>query len=478
MRKLRKHIHSFIFNPVQSFFYVFVMVISVYLLTTPHYLYAVLPSFLILFLLVLSNNQNIGYYIIFFLIPCDSFREFTESLGFLSVSKFLGILLALIVLLKMFIYKEKMPGLTSNLWIWFILFFIINLISAMMSDYVSTSFDNVRQLFTTYVFFGLTIALVSGKEFFKNLPVIIISSVSFVSFLSILGFLFNWEMFAMDTTGANLKRAIGASGDPNEFSAMIIFGIPFLFYYFFSSRSFFWKICFVCLFTISISAIVFTYSRGGSIVLAIVLFLISVGYLRKMKPIHIGVVSGICIIAVILATLLIPDSYWERLKSISLSSQSIRARLTYLRIGFEILIEDTILGSGPGTFKEVYGRSVITRIFSYAGRSDFRYAHNSYLEVLAGTGMLGFIILIIILMITLKNFYTAKKHFSFLHKSDMVSLVSAYRMSFISLMIYFFMLSAFYNKYFWASLAFSQIALRLSLETDKKEPDEHFSYDK
>lgn len=469
MEKIRGHISSFISHPLHTSFYIFVVAISVYLLTTPNYLYAVLPGICIFLLLALSRSHKIGYYIIFFLIPCDSFRELTESLGFLSVSKFLGLLLALIVVLDIFVHKHKLPSLKSNLWTWFLLFFIVNFISAMMSDYKSTSFDNVRQLLTVYIFVGLTIVLVSCKEFFKHLPIIIISSVSFVSFLSILGFIFNWEMFTMGIAGADPKRAIGASGDPNFFSAMIIFGMPFIYYYYISSRGFFIKTVSVLLFIVNVAAIVLTYSRGGSVVLALVLFLISLGYVRRFKPVHIGLAAGSFFVAIGIGITLIPDAYWERLKSISdLSDESLRARLSYLLIGLQIFIVNPIMGSGPGTFKEVYGGSIIARIFSYTGRSDVRYAHNSYLEIMSGIGIAGFIIFLVILWIALRDFYTARKNFRLSGNNDHVSLVSAYRLSFVSMLIYFFMLSAFYHKFFWASLAFSQIALKLSRETDSK----------
>ena len=60
----------------------------------------------------------------------------------------------------------------------------------------------------------------------------------------------------------------------------------------------------------------------------------------------------------------------------------------------------------------------------------------------------------------------------------MAALVGVYRTSFLSMLIYFFMLSTTYNKYFWFSLALSQIALRFAQKIPGGEYNENATYSK
>ena len=91
-----------------------------------------------------------------------------------------------------------------------------------------------------------------------------------------------------------------------------------------------------------------------------------------------------------------------------------------------------------------------------------RYAHNTYLEFLIGSGILGFLLFLIILMITIRNFLKSRKNFLLQGRQDMVSLVSSYQLSFVSLIIYLLIFSDMYHKYLFVSLALSQVALNLS----------------
>ena len=223
-----------------------------------------------------------------------------------------------------------------------------------------------------------------------------------------------------------------------------------------------------------------TYSRGGAIVLAVVLLLILIEHIRKFKVKHLGFVTALLLIAIIMIIFFVPSSYWERQKSITetKTDTAMGRRISYLYFGWEAFKEHPIIGSGPGTFSKIYATSIYARHFAIGEEDYYRDAHNSYLEVVVETGAISFVIFLIIIWFSLKNFNNAKILFLSHGEKEMAALVGAYRTSFLSMLIYFFMLSTTYNKYFWFSLALSQIALRFAQKIPGGEYNENATYSK
>jgi putative inorganic carbon (hco3(-)) transporter len=457
--------NTFVFKPIEGFFFLIITAISVGLLTTSYSAYAIVIPLVILFLFLISKKPQFGYYLIIFLIPLDIYRGLTESFRFLTISKFLGFWLFLIVLLYMLLKKRLPLNVKSSLWPLFIIFFVISLLSALLSDYHLTSFDTLRQLVIAYVFFLLSLIFISDKGFLKIFPIIIISSITISSILSIIGYIFNIETFVFNVE--QLRRATGPAKSPNFFASMVIFSLPFAMYWFFSSKRLHNKIFALLTLAINLTAIILTYSRGGALVLSLVLVLLFIEHIKRFRPIYLGFITSTIALVAVMIFVFVPSSYWTRQTSVSSSDESVGARLSYLQVGWDTFKKDPLLGSGPGTYRDIYG-STIYAFQHYAGtdidepKGYKRYAHNTYLEVLVGTGIAGLIIFLVIFWMTLRNFSFAKKEFELHGEKNMASLVAAYRISFISVILYFFLISAPYHKYFWVSLALSQLSLRIS----------------
>lgn len=451
------------FNPIEGFVFFLVIAVTLGLLATPYYMYALIPAIAIILLLILGNSPQFGYYLIVFLIPYDAIRGLSIAYKSLTISKLVGFCLVIYTFLYFVFHKTDINKLKSNIWKWLLLFFIICILSALMSAYPLTSLSTLQTIGTGYLFFMLTVFFISEKGFCKTLPIVIISSVTISSVLSIYGYIFNVPLFAMNIDRPGFTRAIGAALDPNVLTAMIIIIVPLLFHWFFSTRKLIEKLIAIGLFAVNLIAAILTYSRGGAFILAIILFLVLLQFIRRLRPKYLGFIGSFVLIASIIIILFVPSTYWQRLKSITDTTEgSISARQSYLHFGREAFKENPVIGWGPGTFKEIYAQSIYAFQQESEKEAYARAAHNSYLEVLIGTGILGFTIFTIILMLSLNNFYTARKRFSILGDTNMVSLISAYGISFISILIYFLLLSNIHHKYFWMLMALSQIAVNLS----------------
>ena len=356
----------------------------------------------------------------------------------------------------------------SNLWPWLILFFVINCISAIISDYRLTSLDNLRQLFVAYILFALTLIFIASKEFIRTLPKILIISISLSAFLAVIGYVFGIPFFAIHVGTESLGRGTGAAGDPNYLAAMIVFGLPLLAHWFFLSRSLLEKIVVFLLFIINSIALLSTYSRSGAIAFTIIFIFVFVEHFKKFRPKYLGFVASLAIVTLIAVVFYVPRSYWERTRSISnitseAADTAIKRRVSYLYVGRDAFKENPIIGSGPGTFRDIYAGSRYSLQYPKEETDERRYpAHNSYIEVLVGSGMVGLVFFFFVVLVSLKNFHSAKKYFRFHGNKETSSLIGAYQLSLIALLVGFLFLSSVYIKYFWISLALSQVALRLS----------------
>lgn len=476
---MKEFFNTITFRPIQYCFFLLVIGVSVGLLATPYYKFAILPGLTILLLLPLSKYPQIGYYLIVFLLPFGAYRGLSGTYQFLKIHWIIAFWLIILLLLQFLVKKKTSIRLRSNLWPWFLIFFIISLVSALLSDYPLTSFDNLRLLLIAYMFVALNLIYISHKDFCRTLPIIIILSISISSFLGIIGYVFNLSLFAENVEIDSFKRGIGGAIDPNNSSLMIIFSLPLLVNWFFISRIRLVKSLSIALIVVNVIALMLTFSRGGALILVVMLFLIFFEHLRKFRPKHLGF-TIFFVIAITVAAIFLPTGYWGHIKNVNepVKDRAIGRRSSYLYVGWDIFKENPIMGSGPGSFRNIYASSNYALAYDRKGRANRRYAHNTYLEVLVGTGILGLIVFIILLWYALNNFHIAKKRLLLYGKKEMASIVGSYQLSFISLLIYLLLFSDLYHKYLLISLALSQVALRLSQEGNVEEHNECVNHSK
>lgn len=105
--------------------------------------------------------------------------------------------------------------------------------------------------------------------------------------------------------------------------------------------------------------------------------------------------AGILAVAAGLAALpFVPDSLWERFAVVvdfldggNTSDRTLLRRLSYNLIGVELWLQNPLVGIGPGAFPDLYAGPDFRW---YPGREQApRQLHNSYMEVLTETGVIG-----------------------------------------------------------------------------------------
>lgn len=436
---------------------------SVVLLATPYYLFAVLPGLGLFFFLFLGKFPQIGYYTIAFMIPFGAFRG--------SLPWVIAAALILITLFKFLLEKRITTRLKSSLWPLLLCFIMINVIASVKSEFSEYALSNVRLLIVGYTFMALGMIFLSKDDFANYFPKTLAMSVSVSSFLAVMGYFLKIQAFSFISAEETEVRATGGSTDPNNMSLMVIFCVPIAVHWLINARKPVERIVAFGMLILQVLAVMVTYSRGGAMIFAITLLLLLIVHAKRLKPTHWGFAIFISAATVFSVFLFTPSEYWDRLSSVSdTTDRAIGRRQSYITVASGAVKKHPIIGSGTGTFRDIFATTDYARMF--AGKSETtlrRYAHNTYIEHVVGSGILGLCFFLAIVGTAFKSFQTAYKNFLLSSNANMANMVRTYQVSFISLLCYMFFLSDIQHKYFLISLTLSQVALRLSKETSEGE---------
>ncbi|MBF0552998.1 MAG: O-antigen ligase family protein [Nitrospirae bacterium] len=455
-------------RPLEKVLYLAMFLTIAFVMTTPYYYLAIVPALLIIFLVISYSYPVYGYYAIIFLIPFGAYRNVSEA-SFLKVHWILALILTLYLLFKAF-YQRHMPSeVKSRLWPFVALLFVVDLISAMFSPYPATAFHDVGLFAAGGLFILISMFFIDKDALFKYLPAVVVVSVSLSSFFGVIGYLFNISFFAENIEAGQFKRSLGGSTDPNNYVLMIAFALPLLGAMFDKARRPGAKLLYLGLIAINVLAVIFSFSRGGALITAALLFVMFFKYIKKINVQLMFVQVFFVALAVVLIWGVLPQSYTDHFKNIvnPKADPSIDRRATYLTVGIDSFFKHPIIGTGLGTFRDIYSESIDARRFSKEGFTNRRYAHNTYLEYMVGTGVIGFLLFAGIIVRSAKNFIAARKNFISTGDMESASHAGTYMLSFTILMIYLFIYSDPFHKYLLFSIGLSQAMYRLSLPEKK-----------
>ncbi len=235
-----------------------------------------------------------------------------------------------------------------------------------------------------------TMVLINDSKKLKYLVMVIAGS---IGFLGIKGGIFSF------VTGGGF-RVYGPPGsffaDNNDMALALNMTIPMLFYLAKNEKNKRLKMLFWFTFVSSIVSIVFTYSRGGFLALAIVLALLFLKSQRK--TIAVIILSVVLIIGAIY----IPVQWFERIDTIRSYEEdsSVRGRINAWKTALNLAKDRPLIGGGFETFIRP-----VFRIYAPV-RSNVHDVHSVYFEVL---GEHGFVALGLFILLMLYSLSTAQK---------------------------------------------------------------------
>jgi O-antigen ligase len=163
---------------------------------------------------------------------------------------------------------------------------------------------------------------------------------------------------------------------------------------------------------------------------------------------------GTFFIAIIAA---LPEGYIERqltLKKGTQADTSTQRRAAYQRAGIKSFLKHPFLGTGPFTFRMIWLNSEEIKAFKFTPRP----AHNTYMDILTGSGILGLVSFLALIIAAYRDIKKAElMALNFLGHDPLTMLIKSYRIAFTSSFLYLFIMSAFEHKLFLLGLSYSQM---------------------
>lgn len=439
-----------------------VLLASVVPLFTNYPYLSLAPGLGLVTMVVIVRWPVIALYLIIFLIPFGNFRELGGPLENIKIHWVLALVLLLVVAGRMLTDRSFTLRFRSNLWPWFLLFLVASLLSALFSDYKGNAAGQVLLTLVAIIFFVLTLALTEWAGITRHIPAVIAVSVSLGSLLAVLGSVAHLEMFTLE------GRSTGGNSDPNGLALQIIFGLPFVVFWLTHARLFWVRLVALIGLVINIAAMVGASSRSGALVMMMTLATLFIINSFRITPRKIGLLFAGIVAATLFVLLLLPQSFWERQATLVSSNQdhSLNRRGSYLVVARDAIADRPLLGYGPGAFRDVYATSSLAQRYDRKEETNRRFAHNTYVEVLVGTGLVGFFFFSGLLIRALRNLMQARR--LFITRGDIFHAdeVLHYLVALVFLLLFMAMYSDVFQKFMLLSLGLSQVWLRMASVPD------------
>jgi len=242
---------------------------------------------------------------------------------------------------------------------------------------------------------------------------------------------------------------------------------------------------------VCVTAIAFTYSRGGA--LALFGILAGLAFFRYLRAVHM---AGI--VALLALVLLLVPGYSERLGTLagvagstavsnasSSDDLSAAARATENRAALLVFRDHPLLGVGQGGFPLLYqqyaqrvGGEIHTRNSSRLRRADIRAglapereAHNFFLSIGADMGIAGLLAYCTIIVVTLHQLLRARRKWLVV-RPDLEGLATGMLFAVTGYLMAAVFLSLAFERYFWLLLGLAGAAGHALLQhsADSDEP--------
>ena len=437
---------GFWFPDLYFWIFIFLAILSFFL---PSF---ILPEYRIYGLILAGLFSSIAFVIspFYFLLIYFVFFPFSylliDRLGF-SALRFGGIFFTLISIPALLWYQR-----TTKMEITSLGFVIFGFVITSIISLLSILYTEIKE---GYPFYGALLYL--GNAVFYFLLVKFIDDFKklklafYVLFIMLLveGFLAMLEI----TRYMGVIRVTGTIGDPNYLGYMLL---PFTLFSLSTAwetkklgRFFYWA-SFLFLSTV----ILITFSRG--ITLALLFSITIFAFYKKKFWLFFSIifVLGVITILFLPKSLLVGFSpeflVRKRLPSLIL-------RTYYAKTSLRMLLDYPLIGVGADNFRRMFVR------YNEALPPMSQVVHNSYLEVLSGTGILGFSFFISIIFFVFKNF---KKAISIFSKKDekMKIFTEGLMFAFLAIAICANTINIQHHLLFWFFIASSRI---LSREAEK-----------
>jgi O-antigen ligase len=215
-----------------------------------------------------------------------------------------------------------------------------------------------------------------------------------------------------------------------------------------------------------VTAIGFTYSRGGFATLG-ALGLLALFAARRIPRIAfvaapLALAAGIALLpATYLDRMSTFGQIWDGLRGRHVEDSAIRGRISEVRSALMMVGDHPLFGVGSGNYEVHYPR--YARVVALDGRREERAAHSLYLEVAAENGLLGLAVFGGLLGFAMLGIYRTRKTFAARGETELWQLSTALAIAFAGFLIGSVFLHLSYPRFLWLLVGIALAIRGLSL---------------
>ncbi len=435
---------------------------SLIFLVTPYPYISLIFALGLCILLIPKQTKSFLFYVIIFFIPFYKFRILSQRYEFLKVDYIIAFFLVLFILIDIILKKRFPVALRAPVWKYLFMFLLINIVSALLSPYREYAISGLNTVLIAYIFIALNLISVEKEDLNIKLPFIITSAISISAGIGLIAYLFKIQGL-LEGVEQGL-RAEGVTSGANNMAYMTLFAIPLITHLIFEGEKKIVRIAGVLMLMLCLGGLITSFSRGGFLFSIIITTATLFHHRKKITIRNFGLfvaMAGIVLMGLLSA---VPGEYIQRQLTLKKGTQadiSTQRRAAYQSAGFKSFLKHPILGTGPFTFRQVWLDSEEIKRFKFVPRP----AHNTYMDILVGTGILGLLTFLIVIYKCFRDYTVAIRSLMISGNEKLASLIGSYRISYFSSFAYLIIMSAFEHKLFLLGVSLSQICLRIAQGT-------------
>lgn len=245
------------------------------------------------------------------------------------------------------------------------------LVSCLTAVHRDVAFEKLQDIYKVMLIAFMTTVLVTDRRRF-------VWSLAVIGFsLGVLGM--KYGLYGILRGGVHFTRGVGGMiADNNDFALALNMALPLLLFLVWEMPSRWLRLAAVGLVPLTALTVVFTHSRGGFIGLACVSLYLVMRSRRKF------VAMGALAVVVLLGSVFVPESFYERMSTILAfrDDGSAMGRLNAWQASWHMALDYPIFGVGLDNFLFMF------RYYA-PDPDDIHVAHNTWLQILAECGFVG-----------------------------------------------------------------------------------------
>ncbi|OGO34528.1 MAG: hypothetical protein A2W35_05890 [Chloroflexi bacterium RBG_16_57_11] len=417
---------------------------------------------LVLFSLVagwfMVHQPEIGLLAVIFVIPFEDFNQ-PAALGPFSIAKIIGVAaIAAYAVHYLISGKDRKPlNAPQNIYV------LLLLAAVVVSDIVAIdpeyALDKTFKLVRVMAFYFLVINIIRTRaSMHRVLWVLVVTGLISASY----GL---YEYYITPEVLDDL-RITGTYDDPLGLAYTMAALLPIVWYLFKHNSKPVVRLFLAATGLIFLYSLILTGARSGILIAVIVMILIALR--EKHAVLYIAIVSLI----IVGGLLIMPESVQTRLgltpgadtSAEAAAEASTERRSTYTPYAIQLFLEKPVIGLGLGGFAKSYSQSEYRFL---RGEEDVRrVAHNMYLEFAVGTGLLGLIPFIMLLVSTMLGLQRAIREAPSSLYRDMAQTIQA---SLLTFLLVGFFSSSQYDKPLWLLISLAVVVPLLIKEENNRE---------